>query len=241
MEPEPVEIEPTPTVEEIKDECKSCQKKIEHNCSLINTRAFHCRWCDGWEEDDTSDDEHEKTSFYCRFCTRKCWNCKVRGCEDCVDVVCCDCCVRMCSDCRNSDVLCGCYGECCCCGRDVNRGSDGWPCNDCNKWYCGSCRYDDNDCQECNPRSDESEESEESEEESERETSEKTSEGSDSCEATKETPYINVEETSEETSEKTSEGSDSCEATKGIKENIEEISEETSEATKGSEDCSPLQ
>jgi hypothetical protein len=178
MEPEPVEMEPTPTVEEIKDECKSCQKKIEHNCSLINTRAFHCRWCDGWEEDDTSDDEtsegSKKTSFYCRFCTRKCWNCKVRGCEDCVDVVCCDCCVRMCSDCRNSDVLCGCYGECCCCGRDINRGSDGWPCNDCNKWYCGSCRYDDNDCQECNPRSDE------------------TSEGSE--EEEEETPYINVEE-----------------------------------------------
>ena len=208
MEPEPVEIEPIPTVEEIKDECKSCQKKIEHNCSLINTRAFHCRWCDGWEEDDTSDDEpskgtkgRKKTSFYCRFCTRKCWNCKVRGCEDCVDVVCCDCCVRMCSDCRNSDVLCGCYGECCCCGRDVNRGSDGWPCNDCNKWYCGSCRYDDNDCQECNPRSDESEE--ESEGESE------------------ETPYINVDEKVEEKIEEnstmnveTSEGSDSCEATK---------------------------
>ena len=61
MEPEPVEIEPIPTVEEIKDECKSCQKKIEHNCSLINTRAFHCRWCDGWEEDDTSDDECVKS------------------------------------------------------------------------------------------------------------------------------------------------------------------------------------
>jgi hypothetical protein len=245
MEPTPVEENATEliddSVKEIKDECKSCQRKIEHNCSLINTRAFHCRWCDKWEEDDTSDDDCEKKSFYCRFCTRKCWNCKVRGCEECVDVVCCDCSVRMCGDCRNSDILCGCYGSCYTCGRDVNRGSEGWPCNDCEKWYCDSCRYDDNDCQECNPRSEESDE---------------TSEGSDSCFATKETseatkeeneeetPYINVE-----TSEKTSEGSDSCEATKEKVEEISIINVETSEesdsceATKETleiEDFSPL-
>jgi hypothetical protein len=188
-------MEPTP-VEEIKDECKSCQIKIVHNGSPVDKTiklAFHCRWCDGWEENETSDDgceatkELTKTSFYCRSCTRKCWHCEVRGCRDCVNTVCCDCGVSMCDDCRNSDILCGCYGECYSCGREVDRGSDGWPCDDCDKWYCRGCRYGDNDCQECNPRDEE----------------EETSEGSDSCEATKETSEETSEETSQETFQET--------------------------------------
>ena len=233
-------MEPTP-VEEIKDECKSCQIKIVHNGSSVDKTiklAFHCRWCDGWEEDETSDDgceatkELTKTSFYCRSCTRKCWHCKTRGCEECVDVVCCDCSVRMCSDCRNSDILCGCYGECYTCGCEVDRGSDGWPCNDCEKWYCDSCRYDDNDCQECNPRSEEEEEEDEEEEETpyinveeKVETSEETSEATK--EKIEENSTMNVE-TSEKTSEKTSEGSHSCFATKGS---------HSCFATKGSDSC----
>jgi hypothetical protein len=83
----------------------------------------------------------------------------------------------------------------------VNRGSNGWPCNDCDKWYCDGCRYGDNECEECNPH----------------ESSDETSEGSNCCEATKdeeskeedeESPYTNIEEKVE-----TSIGSDSCEAT----------------------------
>lgn len=190
--------------------CKTCEIEIaiiKIPGSTVKP-AIHCRWCDGWEEDDESDDEtsegsdeRKKTSFYCRSCTRRCWHCEVRGCVECVDVVCCDCCVSMCKDCANTDILCGCYGECYSCGRDINRGSNGWPCNDCDKWYCDRCRYGDNQCEECNPRDDESEE-----------------------ESEEETPYTNIEEKVEEIIEEIIEenaimnietpfGSDSCEAT----------------------------
>jgi hypothetical protein len=185
-----------------KSECKSCQTKFESE-----KKAIHCRWCDGWEEDDDETSEGSNcceatkgsdsdqstsnaTSFYCRKCTRRCWHCEVRGCLECVDVVCCDCCVRMCMDCANNDILCGCYGECYCCGRDINRGANGWPCNDCDKWYCDGCRYGDNDCQECNPRETSDEEATKDDETFEEESS-----------------YINDEEKVE-----TSLGSDSCEA-----------------------------
>ena len=164
--------------------CKTCEIEIaiiKIPGSTVKP-AIHCRWCDGWEEDDDSDEgsddetsfgsdcceatkERKKTSFYCRSCTRRCWHCEVRGCVECVDVVCCDCCVSMCKDCANTDILCGCYGECYSCGRDVNRGSDGWPCNDCDKWYCSGCRYGDNECEECNPHDDESSEGSEEDEE----------------------------------------------------------------------------
>ncbi len=59
----------------------------------------------------------------------------------------------MCYECRNNEVDCGCYGECYSCGVDVNRGSDGWPCNECEKWYCRGCRDCDNPCKECGPES----------------------------------------------------------------------------------------
>ena len=195
--------------------CKTCEIEIaiiKIPGSAVKP-AIHCRWCDGWEEDDSSEGsdeetsdccnatkERKKTSFYCRSCTRRCWHCETRGCIECVDVVCCDCCVSMCKDCANTDILCGCYGECYSCGRDVNRGADGWPCNDCDKWYCSGCRYGDNECEECNPHDEE------------------TSEGSEEDE--EETPYINIEEKVEEIIEEnaimnteTSFGSDSCEAT----------------------------
>ena len=57
----------------------------------------------------------------------------------------------MCERCRDSGILCGCYGKCYTCGKDVNRGSEGWPCSDCEKWYCDNCRYCNNSCIECNP------------------------------------------------------------------------------------------
>ena len=173
--------------------CKNCEKKIALKSFANDTTlpvAIHCRWCDGWEKDDEDDDDEDidpltAKSFYCRSCTRKCWHCEVRGCRDCVNTVCCDCSVSMCDDCRNSDILCGCYGECYSCGREVDRGSDGWPCDDCDKWYCRGCRYGDNDCQECNPH--------------------ESSEGSDSCEEEEETSQETSEEISEETSEEISE------------------------------------
>ena len=144
-------------------ECKSCQTKFD-----ANKKAIHCRWCDKWEKDEDCDydayEDVDPITFYCRPCTRKCWYCELRGCEDCVKIVCCDCSVRMCTECANSDVLCGCYGKCYSCGCDVDRGSDGWPCGECDKWFCGDCRYCDNECQECNPREESSDESDEQDE-----------------------------------------------------------------------------
>jgi hypothetical protein len=52
----------------------------------------------------------------------------------------------------------------------VNRGSEGWPCGECEKWYCHGCRQGDNPCKECGPESES--ESEEEEEEVEEEPKE---------------------------------------------------------------------
>jgi hypothetical protein len=71
----------------------------------------------------------------------------------------------MCKECRNCDVDCGCYGECFSCGTEVNRGSEGWPCGECEKWYCDDCRRGDNPCKECGPEQESDDESEEEEEE----------------------------------------------------------------------------
>jgi len=56
----------------------------------------------------------------------------------------------MCQECRNGDVLCGCYGNCYWCDIDINRGSDGWPCEECDRWGCNDCRVG-NGCKECDP------------------------------------------------------------------------------------------
>ena len=81
--------------------------------------------------------------------TLKCYNCNISGCNQCIKTVCCDCCERMCSNCSGTgEPNCGCYGKCSRCGTDVNRGSDGWPCNKCKKWYCHDCRCSSK-CKEC--------------------------------------------------------------------------------------------
>lgn len=95
--------------------------------------------------------------LFCKKCTLKCDACEVRGCRECVEFVCCDCGYNMCYECRNNEVDCGCYGKCYSCGVDVNRGSDGWPCGECEKWYCRGCRDCDNPCKECGPESEEEE------------------------------------------------------------------------------------
>ena len=94
-----------------------------------------------------------------------CDACEVRGCKECVEFVCCDCGYDMCQECRNNDEdNCGCYGNCYSCGTDVNRGSEGWPCGECEKWYCRCCRQGDNPCKECGPEPEPESESEEEEE-----------------------------------------------------------------------------
>ena len=135
--------------------CKSCEKKIQ----LADT--ISCKWCNSndysdydSDSDDAPSENKESPHLFCKKCTRQWFVCDVRGCTDCIDVVCCDCGERMCRKCRNGDDLCGCYGNCYSCGTEVNRGSEGWPCNDCDKWYCDGCRQDDNPCPECGPGED---------------------------------------------------------------------------------------
>jgi hypothetical protein len=81
----------------------------------------------------------------------QCHGCKRYGCYICVDLCCVECCVSMCAECIGSDeVLCGCYGVCGVCEKNVDRGIDGWLCSDCERWLCMQCRYkEQNECTSC--------------------------------------------------------------------------------------------
>ena len=162
--------------------CESC--KTVHPLE----KAIRCELCNinDASESETEEDEDEAEAvaneiveaeirsvdswdgkikhLFCKKCTLKCDACEVRGCRECVEFVCCDCGYNMCYECRNNEVDCGCYGHCYSCGVDVNRGSDGWPCGECEKWYCRGCRDCDNPCKECGPESDSESESEEEDE-----------------------------------------------------------------------------
>jgi hypothetical protein len=84
---------------------------------------------------------------------RTCHGCGKMGTRQIIQECCVDCCVGLCRSCRDDpDVQCGCYGECHRCGRDVNRGENGWPCDVCEKWLCMTCKYiQENSCAVCNP------------------------------------------------------------------------------------------
>ena len=179
-------------VEEVKTTFK-CDPVFKcKSCDTVHPleKSIRCKLCninDTSEADDESEDEIEESEedeeasleaneiverdswdgkikhLFCKKCTRKCDACEERGCRECVEFACCDCGYNMCYECRNNEVDCGCYGHCYSCGTDVNRGSEGWPCGECEKWYCRGCRDCDNPCKECGPES-ESESEEESEE-----------------------------------------------------------------------------
>jgi hypothetical protein len=168
-EPEKVEVKTT-------FKCKSCETVHPLEKSI---RCEFCNINDESEAEEASvNDESETVAsleeasvdswdgkikhLFCKKCTRKCDACEERGCKECVEFVCCDCGYNMCYECRNNEVDCGCYGKCYSCRVDVNRGSEGWPCGECEKWYCGDCRRCDNPCKECGPEP-ESESEEESE------------------------------------------------------------------------------
>jgi hypothetical protein len=182
------ECGPPPKPEkESEKESEKVQEKVEEffNCESCKTvhpleKAIRCELCninDASEdeedssaneivaEDDTSVDtwDGKIKHLFCKKCTRKCDACEERGCKECVEFACCDCDYNMCYECRNNEVDCGCYGECYSCGVDVDRGSDGWPCGECEKWYCRGCRDCDNPCKECGPESEEEESDEEEE------------------------------------------------------------------------------
>lgn len=128
--------------------CKSCEKEI-----TLET-AIPCDLCDR-KDDNDGWDEDKISPLFCKKCTDVCDTCEVRGCNKCVTYACCDCSYDMCYKCRNDEIYCGCYGNCYNCGKDVDRGGDGWPCGECEKWYCGICRICDNPCKECGPEIDE--------------------------------------------------------------------------------------
>lgn len=173
---------------------ESEKEKVEEffNCESCKTvhpleKAIRCELCNINDASETEEDEEDDTNeivetevrsvdswdgkikhLFCKKCTRKCDACEERGCKECVEFACCDCDYNMCYECRNNEVDCGCYGECYSCGVDVNRGSDGWPCGECEKWYCRGCIRGDNPCKECGPESEsDSEESDASLEEDE--------------------------------------------------------------------------
>ena len=156
--------------------CNNCKK-----CVPLK-KLFECAFCRKDEDTDEDEDEDEDKDLvetetkdlvetevkdlvedvkpetpilFCRNCSDECFGCEERGCEECIEIVCCDCGVHMCDDCRNNETLCGCYGKCFWCGQEVNRGSDGWPCWECDRWGCYDCRLGDNDCKECNPNAEE--------------------------------------------------------------------------------------
>jgi hypothetical protein len=181
--------------------CDDCNKKI------LVKKAISCEICNREDDDedineeleeDEEDEEDENAvlkkpkeqMLYCKRCIDMCFVCEMNGCSECVETVCCDCGVSMCDECRNSDELCGCYGNCSTCGRDVNRGSDGWPCGECEIWYCNDCcRSGENTCKECGPdESEEEEEEEEEDEEEEEEAQEEEAENNES-EVVNETNY----------------------------------------------------
>ena len=142
--------------------CNNCKKDVPLK------KLFECAFCRKDEDEDEVKDiietedkveDKDKTEdtpiMFCRNCSDECFGCEERGCEECIEIVCCDCGVHMCDDCRNNETQCGCYGKCFWCGREVNRGSDGWPCWECDRWGCYDCRLGDNDCKECNPNAEE--------------------------------------------------------------------------------------
>lgn len=87
----------------------------------------------------------------CKYCThsKKCNLCRTEGCTICITTVCSDCCIEICKECRdNDDLLCECFGMCTNCDSRVDRGTNGWPCDTCDKWLCSDC-LDINGCDQC--------------------------------------------------------------------------------------------
>ncbi len=139
--------------------CKSCEKEISEE------KAILCEWCNREIEEEEEELEYtldkrqddREPHLFCKKCTKMCDACEIRGCEECVTFACCDCGYYMCVECRDNEVDCGCYGHCYSCRTDVNRGEDGWPCGECEKWYCRDCIRCDNPCKECGPEEEEEE------------------------------------------------------------------------------------
>ncbi len=133
--------------------CNNCKKEI----NIKN--VTECEFCTNKLIDENSDnsdnsDEDNVNSIppvlYCYSCSNSCYVCNEKGCIKCIECVCCDCCESMCPNCAYSgEPNCGCYGKCTRCNTDVNRGENGWPCNDCRQWLCSRCSSRNNNCTSC--------------------------------------------------------------------------------------------
>lgn len=138
---EPIKITKVTEVMEIIEQIKTTCTCESCKTDITLEPAIPCDLCG----------EDEISPLFCKECTLWCDACeKAQGYKKCIKKVCWDCDYNMCYECQNTDnIMCGCFGECYTCGRDVDRGSDGWPCLECGKWYCRRCRRCDNPCKDC--------------------------------------------------------------------------------------------
>ena len=61
-----------------------------------------------------------------------CHQCESSGCRKCFEMVCNDCSVIMCKECSyDSEIKCGCYGNCCKCGDEISKNGSGNECYKC--------------------------------------------------------------------------------------------------------------
>ncbi len=123
--------------------CNKCKKEL-----LSIEHAIECQFCIERlidENEENSDEENCKIippMLYCYCCYITCYACSTNGCPNCIESVCSDCSERMCPNCAfDGKPNCGCYGKCTSCYTTVDRGANGWPCNDCRQWLCNYCHY----------------------------------------------------------------------------------------------------
>ena len=127
--------------------CNNCKKIFP-----LNDKVFVCVFCNAKYEKNKDDIIDTSKTPICNECTDKCYGCCNIGCYNCMKIFCIDCNVRTCKKCYdNNGILCGCYGECYTCGKHVSRGSNGWPCIECEKWSyvifnCRICKKCDINC-----------------------------------------------------------------------------------------------
>ncbi len=151
--------------------CNKCKKEL-----LSIEHAIECQFCIERlidENEEKSDGENcpvIQPMLYCYCCSTTCYDCNEKGCIKCIESACSDCCESMCSNCIFwGESNCGCYGKCTICNTAVDRGTNGWPCNDCRQWLCSRCETRNN-CRSCGSYDSDNELNKESDNESDNES-----------------------------------------------------------------------
>ena len=131
--------------------CRFCKERVQY--CLCYQKCYKCKYfitnfnydenikeyiCEDCSFDSDSSSSYDSDLSEDDICYKpKCERCSSRKQ---VQTVCCDCSIELCKDCKNDDdILCNCYGECTNCNIEVNRGENGWPCNECKSWLCSNC------------------------------------------------------------------------------------------------------